>query len=64
MDPVRTLLEEAGLLAKYWEDAIDHVAFVKKRLYNNALKCFAYEKLTGKKPKLNHIRVLGCAAFV
>ncbi len=37
---------------------------MKNRLYNNALKYSTYEKLKGKTPKLNRIRVFGCAAFV
>lgn len=64
MDPVRTLLEQAGLSAKYWEYAIDHVAYVKNRLPHSALICSPYEALTGRKPTLKHVRVFGCAAFV
>ena len=64
LDPVRVLLEESGLSAKYWEYALDHVAYVKNRLPHSALQCSPFEALTGNKPKLKHVRVFGCAAFV
>ena len=65
LDPVRTLLEEAGLPAKYWEYASHHVAFVKNRLPHSGINGISpYEKLFGKKPTLKHAKVFGCAAFV
>lgn len=63
-DPVRTVLEEACLSAKYWELAAHHVVHVKNRLYNKSIKKSPYELLTNQKPPLHHIRVFGCAAFV
>ena len=64
LDPIRTLLEQAVLSAKYWEYALDHVAYVKNRLYHSAIKRSLFEALTGKKPTLKHVRVFGCSAFV
>lgn len=60
LDPVRVLLEQAGLSAKYWEYAMYHVVHVQNRIPHSALGCSPFEKLTGKKPKLNHVRVFGC----
>lgn len=64
MEPVRVILEQAGLSAKYWEYALDHVAYVKNRLPHSALNMSPFESITGKKPTLKHIRVFGCASFV
>lgn len=36
---MRTMLEQAGLSAKYWEYAVDHIAYVKNRLPHSALNC-------------------------
>eukprot|EP00171_Calliarthron_tuberculosum_P019463 IDg19463t1 len=64
MDPVRVMLEQSGLSAKYWDYCIDYVAYVKNRTTHSAIKCSPYEKLTGKKPTLKHVRTFGCAAFI
>lgn len=64
VEPRRVLLEQAGLSAKYWEASIEYVAYVKNRLPHSTIGCSPYEKLTGQKPSLKHIRVFGCAAFV
>ena len=63
-DPVRVLLEESGLSAKYWEYAAYQVAYVKNRLHNKAVGCSPFEKLMKKKPSLHHVKVFGCAAYV
>lgn len=64
MDPVRVMLEQSGLSAKYWDYCIDHVSYVKNRTVHSAIKCSPYERLTGEKPTLKHVRTFGCAAFV
>lgn len=64
VEPARVLLEQAGLSKKYWEVCVEYVSYIKNRLPHSALNCSPFEKLTGEKPTLNHIRVFGCAAFV
>lgn len=64
MEPTRTILNEAELGAKYWEYALEHVAYLKNRTYHSSMNCTPYKKLTGKKPSLKHVRVFGCAEFV
>lgn len=63
-DPIRTMLEQAGLSGKYWEYAMDYTVYVKNRIYHRAIDCSPYEKLAGSKPNLKHVRTFGCAAFV
>ena len=64
LEPIRTMLGQAGLSGKYWEYALGQVVYVKNRVFHRSIGCSAFEKLTGTKPTLKHIRVFGCAAFV
>ena len=64
LEPIRVVLEEAGLSRKYWDFALEHVIYVNNGLYHSGIGCTPYEKLTAEKPTLKHIRVFGCAAFV
>lgn len=64
MDPVRVMLEQSGLSAKYWDYCLDYSVYVKNRTVHSSIKCSPYEKLTGKKPTLKHVRTFGCAAFI
>lgn len=41
-----------------------HVAYVKNRLFNKAIRTSQYQKLSGNQPSLHHIRVFGCTAFI
>lgn len=58
------MLEQAGLSARYWEFALDYVAYIKNRLPHSGIGCSPFEMLTGRKPTLKHCRVFGCSAFV
>lgn len=64
VEPTRVLLEQAGLSAKYGKACVEYVAYVKNRLPNSAISCYPYEKLTGRKPSLKHVRIFGFTAFV
>lgn len=64
LDPVRVLLEESGLSAKYWDWALYYVAYIKNRIPHSALRLSPFQNITGDKPKLKHARVFGSAAFV
>eukprot|EP00171_Calliarthron_tuberculosum_P011063 IDg11063t1 len=59
-DPVRTLQEEAGLSAKYWEQAACHVAYVKICLYHKAIKNSSYQALTSQPPCSDDNGVFKC----
>ena len=43
MDPVRVLLEQAGLSSRYWHWALYYVVFIKNRLLHFALGMFPYK---------------------
>lgn len=64
LEPIRVILEQSGLSAKYWEFALDYVVYVKNRLPHSVLGCSPFETLTGKKPTLKYCRVFGCSAYV
>lgn len=64
MDPVRTILEEAGLSEKHWPFAVEHVIYIKNRLPYSDLGCTPIENLTSLKASIAHLCVFGCAAFV
>ncbi len=64
LDHVRTLLEEAGLSAKYWEYALNHAAFVKNRIWHSGIGTSPYDKIMGEKPSQKHVRVFECSAFI
>lgn len=64
LDPVRAMLEQSGLSAKYWEYAIAYAVYIRNRMLHSALKMSPMEKLTGKKPDLPYARPFGCSAFI
>ena len=63
-EPVRVLLEQAGLSARYWEYAIDYVSYIKNRFPHASVGKSPFEKLTEKKPTLHYARPFACAAFI
>ena len=63
---VRTLLEESGLSADWWGEALRQVAWVKNRTPHAALPkgVTPWELWTGEKPNLGVSRVFGSMACV
>ncbi len=66
MESARSMISHAGLPNSYWAEAVGTAAYVKNRVPTSSLKVekrTPYEKWYGRKPKLNHLRVFGCAAY-
>lgn len=62
--PVRVMLEQPGFSRRYWLFAAEHVAYVNNRIPQSGFECSPYEKWTGRKPSLKHLRVFACAALI
>ena len=54
-------LENAGLSAKFWSDALLHAVFLKNYMSHAAFshKITPYERLTGTPPDLRKLRIFG-----
>ena len=64
MEPVRSILAMAKLPLRLWSELVLAIAHTKNRLPSRAIKGqIPFEVLTGRKAKLEHLRVLGCDAY-
>lgn len=45
-EPVRVILEEAELSAKYWEYVTEYVLYIKNRVPHSSFDCSSYQTLT------------------
>jgi hypothetical protein len=69
LDRTRCLLNESGLCNEYWDHAVRVSVYIKNRVLSNAVSTgpgnqTPYEKLTGERPSVAHIRVFGCLCYV
>jgi transposase InsO family protein len=65
MDKSETMRMQACLPASWWQFSFDHATHVYNRTPNRRLNWQTpYQKLTGEVPSVEHLRVLGCAAYV
>ena len=65
VETVRSILCHANLPLKFWGEALSTAAYLHNRSPTKALKGMTpYEAWTGEKPKVDHIRIFGCQAFV
>ena len=64
-DKAESLRLQACLPPSWWEFALDHVTHVYNRMPMKRLEwCTPSEWLSGTRPSIDHLRVLGCAAYV
>ena len=65
-DAARTIMFQADLPAKYWEDAVAYVSWLRNRLPTAALdgKTTPHTLWKGRKPNLAMAKVFGCMAQV
>ena len=60
---MRCMLSSAELGAEFWSYALIYAVYIKNRIYHSSIKCTPYEKMTGNKPDLSHLRIFGCRVF-
>jgi dUTP pyrophosphatase len=61
---MRCILYSSELGEEYWSHALLHAVYLKNRLPHSAIGCTPYEKLTGIRPDLSHLRIFGCTVSV
>ena len=64
MEMVRCMLSWSRLPQRYWAEAVSTAVYLRNRCPTKCVSGMTpYEALTGVKPKVNHLRVFGCAAY-
>uniref|UniRef100_A0ABD2WA73 Integrase catalytic domain-containing protein n=1 Tax=Trichogramma kaykai TaxID=54128 RepID=A0ABD2WA73_9HYME len=53
------LLTQSGLPKSFWAEAIMTANYIRNRCYTNTIGCTPYEKWTGRKPDVSHMRPFG-----
>lgn len=65
MESARAMLDRAGLPRPFWAEAATHAADIRNRFFGpNRKDVTSYELLMGRKPRIYHLRVFGCHAWV
>ena len=65
MDKAESMRLQACLPQSWWEFALDHATHVYNRTPNRRLNWQTpFQLLNGSKPSIDHLRVLGCGAYV
>jgi len=65
MDMVCPMLHSSGLPLSLWGEAVATACYVKNRMSTRSLPCGTtpYEALTGKKPRVDHLRAFGSVCY-
>lgn len=64
MDGGRTLLEASGLPPSFWAHCVGATAYLRNILPSSRSgNTTPYERWTGRKPTIGHLRVFGCLAY-
>ena len=64
VESARSMLLDANLPKRYWAEAVSTAVYLKNRCPTKAVQGKTpYEALHGEKPRIDHIRVLGCDAY-
>ena len=64
MDNVRALLYHGHLPLSLWGEAVSTIVYLRNRSPHATLNMTPFEKLFQVKPRVDHLRVFGCTAFV
>src|SRR5689334_16283469 len=66
VEMARCMLHHAGLDHQFWGEAVMTAAYIRNRSPTKALKALLtpVEAFGAGKPKLQHLRVFGCTAYV
>lgn len=64
LEMIRSMLADSDLPPAVWPELLDTAVYLRFRIPNKHLKGKTpYEALTGKKPDLSHLRIIGCPAW-
>lgn len=63
-EAIAALLFDSGLPQRFWAEAALYANYTFNRVYNSTVGNTPYFMLFGKKPKIDHLRVFGCRAYV
>ena len=65
LDRLRAILAETGLRKDLWAELLSTVVYLKNRSPTTALtdSKTPYEAWYGRKPALEHLRIVGCVAY-
>lgn len=61
---VRVKIEQAGLIGRYWDYAMEHIVHMKNCVDQSSITWSPYEKLIEELPTLKHVRLFGFFLFV
>ena len=64
VETARRFLIESKLPKSYWLQAVDTAVYVRNLVKRDANDERSYEKIWGRKPKTEHLKVFGCLAYV
>ncbi|MBY3556030.1 DDE-type integrase/transposase/recombinase, partial [Modestobacter lapidis] len=65
MDKARCMLSWAGLKSEFWAEAVATACYLKNRTPTSAVvDQTPFEVLHGRKPRMAHVRVFGCDAYM
>ena len=64
MEKARSMLHHMHVPLEFWPYAVSAAVYVQNRIYSSALDCTSHEIWCGRRPRLSHLRVFGCKAFV
>ncbi|KAL7290151.1 hypothetical protein TKK_0015865 [Trichogramma kaykai] len=59
VETARCLLLQSGLPASFWAEAIHTANYIRNRCYSETVGCTPFEKWTGRKPSISHMRSFG-----
>ena len=63
LNDARTLLLDSGLPAQYWGYATAHAVYLRNRIPRNGSAVSPHEALLKRRPRTDHLRPFGCAAY-
>ena len=65
VETTRVMLLDSGLHQKFWAEAISTAAYLRNRSPTSAVEGVTpHEAWYGRKPRVEHLRVFGCTAYV
>jgi hypothetical protein len=64
LNTVRSILDDSGLLLKYWEFAAAYYIYIWNRTWSFILKKTPYKEWFSREPNVSDFKVFGSVAYV